>query len=98
MHKAPLVESKQIEHVVNERVILEAADHPFLVSLKGAYQDKNALYLLQVRAAAVAGVMAAVAGVMAAVAGVMAAVAGVMAAVAGVIAAVAVVVPALAGW
>lgn len=48
MHKAPLVEAKQIEHVVNERSILGELNHPFLVGLVGAYQDANNLYLLQV--------------------------------------------------
>ncbi|GLC48322.1 hypothetical protein PLESTB_000083500 [Pleodorina starrii] len=48
MHKAPIVESKQIEHVINERKILEeACAHPFCVRLCGAYQDKASLYLLQ---------------------------------------------------
>ncbi|PNW86201.1 hypothetical protein CHLRE_02g076900v5 [Chlamydomonas reinhardtii] len=48
MHKAPIVESKQIEHVINERKILEeACTHPFCVRLCGAYQDKASLYLLQ---------------------------------------------------
>jgi hypothetical protein len=50
MHKAPLVESKQIEHVLNERRILGEAQHPFCVGLVGAYQDPNSLFLLQVRA------------------------------------------------
>ncbi len=46
------MESKQIEHVINERLILEeAAQHPFCVSLVGAYQDKTSLHLLQVRQA-----------------------------------------------
>lgn len=49
MHKAPITESKQIEHVLNERRILEEASHPFCVRLCGAYQDRNSLYLLQVR-------------------------------------------------
>lgn len=47
MHKAPITESKQIEHVINERRILEEASHPFCVKLCGAYQDRNSLYLLQ---------------------------------------------------
>ncbi|PNH01088.1 cAMP-dependent protein kinase catalytic subunit beta [Tetrabaena socialis] len=48
MHKAPIVESKQIEHVINERKILEeACVHPFCVRLCGAYQDKASLFLLQ---------------------------------------------------
>ncbi len=55
MHKAPIVESKQIEHVINERNILEEAQHPFCVRLCGAYQDRNSLYLLQVRAGAGVG-------------------------------------------
>jgi hypothetical protein len=49
MHKAPLVEAKQIEHVANERAILGEVSHPFLVGLVGAYQDTASLYLLQVR-------------------------------------------------
>lgn len=49
MHKAPITESKQVEHVVNERDILEEANHPFCVGLVSAYQDQSALYLLQVR-------------------------------------------------
>ena len=48
MHKAPLVEAKQIEHVLNERRILGEAQHPFCVGLVGAYQDPNSLFLLQV--------------------------------------------------
>lgn len=48
MHKAPLVESKQIEHVLNERRILGECMHPFTVALVAAYQDARCLYLLQV--------------------------------------------------
>ncbi len=47
MHKAPITESKQVEHVINERRILQEASHPFCVQLCGAYQDRNSLYLLQ---------------------------------------------------
>ncbi|KAK9812821.1 hypothetical protein WJX72_004332 [[Myrmecia] bisecta] len=47
MHKAPIVESKQVEHVINERHILEEAAHQFCVRLVRAYQDKASLYLLQ---------------------------------------------------
>eukprot|EP00199_Chlamydomonas_sp_CCMP681_P000070 CAMPEP_0119102536 /NCGR_PEP_ID=MMETSP1180-20130426/1251_1 /TAXON_ID=3052 ORGANISM="Chlamydomonas cf sp, Strain CCMP681" /NCGR_SAMPLE_ID=MMETSP1180 /ASSEMBLY_ACC=CAM_ASM_000741 /LENGTH=1028 /DNA_ID=CAMNT_0007086843 /DNA_START=136 /DNA_END=3222 /DNA_ORIENTATION=+ len=47
MHKAPITEPKQIEHVINERRILEEASHGFCVKLCGAYQDRDALYLLQ---------------------------------------------------
>lgn len=47
MHKGPITESKQVEHVVNERDILEEANHPFCVGLVNAYQDQSSLYLLQ---------------------------------------------------
>ena len=47
MHKAPLTESKQVEHVVNERKILAAVTHPFCVRMLSAFQDTNDLYLLQ---------------------------------------------------
>ena len=47
MHKSPLSETKQVEHVVNERRILGAADHAFCVRLLRAFQDTNELYLLQ---------------------------------------------------
>ena len=47
MHKSPLNEGKQVEHIVNERKILGAADHPFCVRLVRALQDTNELYLLQ---------------------------------------------------
>ena len=48
LHKGPMQESKQIEHVMNERKILEEADHVFCVGMVQAYQDKSSLYLLQV--------------------------------------------------
>ncbi len=47
MHKAPIQESKQVEHVVNERRILEEATHQFCVGLVRPFQDKTCLYLLQ---------------------------------------------------
>lgn len=47
MHKAPLTEAKQIEHVINERKILGAANSRFCVSLEHAFQDASHLYLLQ---------------------------------------------------
>lgn len=47
MHKAPLTETKQVEHVVNERRILGMATHPFCVCLHRAFQDTKELYLLQ---------------------------------------------------
>ncbi|GMH33287.1 hypothetical protein BSKO_01121 [Bryopsis sp. KO-2023] len=47
MHKGPITESKQVEHVVNERQILEEANHPFCVRIVSAFQDEASLYLLQ---------------------------------------------------
>ena len=47
MHKSTLNEGKQVEHIVNERKILGAAEHPFCVRLMRALQDSNELYLLQ---------------------------------------------------
>ncbi|KAG1663103.1 hypothetical protein FOA52_010506 [Chlamydomonas sp. UWO 241] len=48
MHKAPIVEGKQIEHITNERRILGlASESPFCVKLVAAYQDARSLYLLQ---------------------------------------------------
>ena len=47
MHKAPLTEPKQIEHVLNERRLLGAARNQFCVRLEHAFQDQKYLYLLQ---------------------------------------------------
>ncbi|KAG1669686.1 hypothetical protein FOA52_002070 [Chlamydomonas sp. UWO 241] len=46
MHKAPIVERKQIEHVLNEQRILQQAAHPNCVQMVGAFQDEKALYML----------------------------------------------------
>ena len=47
MFKAPITESKQVEHIVNERRILEEATSEFCVGMVRAYQDRSCLYLLQ---------------------------------------------------
>lgn len=47
MHKSPLTEAKQVEHVVNERKILGLANHQFCVRLLRSFQDTSELYLLQ---------------------------------------------------
>lgn len=47
MHKSPLTEPKQIEHVLNERRLLAAARNQFCVHLEHAFQDYKHLYLLQ---------------------------------------------------
>lgn len=47
MHKAPVTEAKQVEHILSERQVIGAGAHPFCVQLRGAFQDTNSLYLLQ---------------------------------------------------
>ena len=47
LHKAPISEPKQVEHVVNEREAQQAARHPLCVALHAAFQDSRCLYLLQ---------------------------------------------------
>ena len=47
MHKAPVKEPKQVEHIVSERRVIGEAAHPLCVRLRGAYQDAASLYLLQ---------------------------------------------------
>lgn len=43
--KSKLKEPKHIEHIKLERKILETLDHPFIVSLKFAFQTTSKLYL-----------------------------------------------------
>ncbi len=47
MHKAPVKEAKQVEHIVSERQVIGEAAHPLCVRLRSAYQDAASLYLLQ---------------------------------------------------
>ena len=47
IHKAPITKVKQIDHVLNERRLLEAAGSNFCVRLLGAFQDAKDLMLLQ---------------------------------------------------
>lgn len=49
MHKNPITDNKQIEHVINERLVLESTKNPFIVDLIAAYQDSKSLYLLMVK-------------------------------------------------
>eukprot|EP00511_Aplanochytrium_stocchinoi_P008892 CAMPEP_0204868410 /NCGR_PEP_ID=MMETSP1348-20121228/26497_1 /ASSEMBLY_ACC=CAM_ASM_000700 /TAXON_ID=215587 /ORGANISM="Aplanochytrium stocchinoi, Strain GSBS06" /LENGTH=205 /DNA_ID=CAMNT_0052021325 /DNA_START=175 /DNA_END=789 /DNA_ORIENTATION=- len=46
MNKHDITVRKQQEHVNNERAILEASSHPFIMSLIKTYQDENRLYML----------------------------------------------------
>ena len=43
--KSKLKEQKHIEHIKNERKLLEIIDHPFIISLKFAFQTSAKLYL-----------------------------------------------------
>lgn len=44
--KNKLKEQKHIEHIKNERKLLEIIDHPFIISLKFAFQSPTKLYLV----------------------------------------------------
>ena len=47
IHKAPITKMKQVDHILNERRLLEAAGSAFCVRLMAAYQDEKDLMLLQ---------------------------------------------------
>ena len=46
LHKDVLVKRGQLEHTRAERKILEAVHHPFIVSLKSAFQSRDKLYIV----------------------------------------------------
>jgi serine/threonine protein kinase len=46
MKKSEVVRLKQVEHIRNEKEILGAINHPFLVTLFAVAQDKSNLYML----------------------------------------------------
>jgi hypothetical protein len=46
MRKGQIIALKQVEHVMNEKSILEMCDHPFLLTLAASYQDEDELYML----------------------------------------------------
>lgn len=46
LHKKKIIELKQIDHIKNEKNILAGANHPFIVNLVEAFQDKLNLYLV----------------------------------------------------
>ena len=46
LNKEFLKKEKQINHTKTEREILEKINHPFIISLKYAFQTKNNLYML----------------------------------------------------
>ena len=46
LKKKEMVIRNQILHVKNERKIMEMVDHPFIIKLKYAFQNRHKLYLL----------------------------------------------------
>lgn len=46
LKKCEVVRMKQVEHVKAEKAILEMLEHPFIVSLLGAFQDDKRLFML----------------------------------------------------
>lgn len=46
MNKQSLNTRKKVEQAVNERKVLASINSPFCVMLRGAFQDKNSLFLI----------------------------------------------------
>ena len=46
LKKAEIVRMKQVEHIINEKQILEQLGHPFLLSMLGTFQDWVYLYMV----------------------------------------------------
>ncbi|KAI8067507.1 kinase-like domain-containing protein [Gongronella butleri] len=46
MNKMVIIRNKQIEHINNERKVLAATRHPFLVALYGTFQDQANLFMV----------------------------------------------------
>ncbi|KAI6037759.1 kinase-like protein [Pisolithus marmoratus] len=46
LSKDKIVRTKQVEHTNNEKTLLEAVQHPFIVNLWGAFQDASNLYMV----------------------------------------------------
>jgi len=44
--KRQIIESKQVEHTINEKKILETLDHPYMVNLVGSFKDNRNLYIV----------------------------------------------------
>jgi serine/threonine protein kinase len=44
--KSEIVKNRQIEHTINEKNILAALDHPFIVRLHATFQDSKHLFLV----------------------------------------------------
>jgi len=46
MRKGQMVAMRQVEHVRNEKNILEMCDHPFLLRMEATFQDADELYMV----------------------------------------------------
>jgi len=46
MRKGQVIALKQVEHVMNEKKLLDQCDHPFLLRLAATFQDDNEIYML----------------------------------------------------
>ncbi|KAH7911373.1 kinase-like domain-containing protein [Hygrophoropsis aurantiaca] len=46
LNKEKIVRTKQVEHTNNEQAMLNAVQHPFIINLWGAFQDKSNLYMV----------------------------------------------------
>jgi len=46
LHKGQLVRYQQVEHVVNEKRVLQACDHPFILRQVATFNGKNEIYMM----------------------------------------------------
>lgn len=46
MRKGQMIAMKQVEHVMNEKSIMEMCDHPFILSNVSTFQDDTQLYIV----------------------------------------------------
>jgi serine/threonine protein kinase len=46
MRKGQVIALKQVEHVMNEKNLLDMCDHPFLLRLAATFQDEDEIYML----------------------------------------------------
>lgn len=46
LKKAEIIKLRQVEHIINEKTILEQLDFPFLVKTLGTLSDSNNLYIM----------------------------------------------------
>jgi len=44
MKKAEIINSKHVDHIENEKLILERVDHPFALTYDGFFQDPRYIY------------------------------------------------------